>query len=57
MRPVVFARYIALSGWLRRAAYMPPLRITHKIVITAQLRAGLAPPLPRNEFLLPCRAG
>ena len=26
MRPVAFARYIALPVWLQRAAYMPPLR-------------------------------
>ena len=26
MRPVRFARYVALSGWLQRAAYMPPLQ-------------------------------
>ena len=27
MRPVQFARYVALPGWLQRAAYMPPLHI------------------------------
>ena len=27
MRPVRFARYVALPGWLQRAAYMPPLHI------------------------------
>ena len=27
MRPVEFARYIAIFGWLQRAAYMPPLLV------------------------------
>ena len=33
MRPVRFARYIALPGRLQRAAYMPPLRMTRNIAI------------------------
>ena len=31
MRPVQLSRYIAMSGWLQRAAYMPPLRTNHKV--------------------------
>ena len=52
MRPVAFARYIALPVWLQRAAFMPPLRIARKIVIAAKPRAGHAPPLPGGEFWL-----
>ena len=44
-RSVPFTRYNALSVWLQRAAYMPPLRSTRNIVITAKPRAGRAPPL------------
>ena len=29
-RSVRFARWVDLPGWLQRAAYMPPLRITRK---------------------------
>ena len=50
MRPVRVTRCIAVLAWLQRAAYMPPLRITRKIVIAIKLRAGLAPPLPRDGF-------
>ena len=37
-RSVPFARYIALSVRLQRAAYMPPLRSTRNVVITANPR-------------------
>ena len=30
MRPVRFARQVALPGWLRRAAYMPPVIATQR---------------------------
>ena len=33
---MAFTRQIDLPGWLQRAAYMPPLRSTRKIVIAAQ---------------------
>ena len=36
-----------------RAAYMPPLRMTRKIIITIKPRAGRAPPLPRVFFNVP----
>ena len=52
MRPVAFSRYIALSGRLQRAAYMPPLQMTRNFVITAKLRAGHTPPLPRNDLFV-----
>ena len=39
---------------IARAAYMPFLRTTLKIVIAAKPRAGLAPPLPRNDLFAPC---
>ena len=57
MRPVRFARYIAFSEWLQRAAYMPPLRMTRNIVIAAKPRAGHAPPLPRDDFYCPVGRG
>ena len=49
MRPVRFTRYIALPVWLQRAAFMPPLRITRKIVIAAKPRAGHTPPLHARQ--------
>ena len=57
MRPVRFARYIALSVWLQRAAYMPPLRITHKFGVAIMSRAGHAPPLRGGEFYCPVGRG
>ena len=53
MRPVPFARSVALPGWLQRAAYMPPLRMTRKFGVAIRSRAGHAPPLPRNVFYSP----
>ena len=38
------------TGWLRRAAYMPPLRMTRYVVANEKSRAGRAPPLPRGDF-------
>ena len=37
-RSVRFTRYIVISGWRQRAAYMPPLRSTRNVVITANPR-------------------
>ena len=54
--PVRFARYIALPGWLQRAAYMPPLQITRIFRAAVLLRAGLAPPLLRDTFIY-CSVG
>ena len=44
MRPVQFARYIAILVRLQRAAYMPPLRSTRKIVIPQSCGRGLPRP-------------
>ena len=43
---------VALSGWLRRAAYMPPLRMTRYVVANEKSRAGHAPPLPSGGFYI-----
>ena len=37
-RSVRFTRYIVISGWLQRAAYMPPLRSTRNVVIAINPR-------------------
>ena len=50
-------RYIAIFAWLQRAAFMPPLQSTRKIVIVAKSRAGHAPPLPRNDLYCPVGRG
>ena len=42
MRPVRFIRYVALLGWLQRAAYMPPLLMTHNLPSTLFLFVPLA---------------
>ena len=49
-RSVRFSRYIATSGWLQRAAYMPPLQTTRYFHVAVMLRAGLAPSLPGGDF-------
>ena len=51
MRPVRFARYIALSVWLRRAAYMPPLR-TNPVFSRHHLTAGGAMPRPYGVVII-----
>ena len=43
MRPVRFARYIALSVWLRRAAYMPPLRTNPYFLHYRKIVGGAMP--------------
>ena len=48
--PVAFTRWVSLTGWLQRAAYMPPLRMTRYIRYNIRSRAGLAPPLRGGEF-------
>ena len=53
MRPVPFTHWVDLSGWLQRAAYMPPLRITHKIVITTNRGRGVPRPYRAVIFIAP----
>ena len=56
MRPVAFARYIALPGWLQRAVNDRPYDPNRNITVTVGSRAGHAPPLPRKDFCLRLRA-
>ena len=52
-----FARYIAFWIWLRRAVNDRPYKRTRFFRAFVISRAGLAPPLPRNDFYCPVGRG
>ena len=51
MRPVRFTRYVVISGRSRGRHICRPYEPSRNVGITAILRAWLAPPLLRDDFL------
>ena len=56
MRPVRFTRYVVISGRSHGRHICRPYEPPRNVSVAAMLRAGLAPPLLRDDFFaMPCK--